>query len=86
MSLKIAWHAQASKFRWHSPNGSGVIFLFVTFVSHLFLLSEHTTVGSDDRQIPLLRDVFDNFPGMPINIDIKIDDDELINKVRNFTV
>ena len=65
---------------------SRVIFPVVTFVNHLFSVSEHTTLGSDDRQIPLLRDVFENFPGMPINIDIKIDDDELINKVRNFTV
>ena len=39
-------------------------------------------VGEGGLQIPLLRDVFDKFQSMPINIDIKIDNDELIKKVK----
>ncbi|CAG2257883.1 GDE4_7 [Mytilus edulis] len=39
-----------------------------------------TLKGGEDRRIPLLREVFEEFPHMPINIDIKIDDDELIEK------
>ncbi|XP_015595904.1 lysophospholipase D GDPD1 isoform X2 [Cephus cinctus] len=45
---------------------------------------EKEFVGSDnveERRFPLLRDVFEAFPGMPINIDIKINDDQLITKV-----
>lgn len=38
--------------------------------------------GCDDRTIPTLREVFKAFPNTPINIDIKIDDDELITKVN----
>jgi len=38
-------------------------------------------VGSGDRSIPLLKDVFKRFPSMPINIDIKTDNDLLIKKV-----
>lgn len=37
--------------------------------------------GSSDRKFPLLEEVFKEFPEIPINIDIKIDDDELIEKV-----
>jgi len=37
--------------------------------------------GGEDRRIPLLREVFEAFHDIPINIDIKIDDDELIDKV-----
>ncbi|KAJ8414509.1 hypothetical protein AAFF_G00037110 [Aldrovandia affinis] len=37
--------------------------------------------GGDDKRIPLLRDVFQAFPKTPINIDIKADNDTLIQKV-----
>nr|CAD7442088.1 unnamed protein product [Timema bartmani] len=43
-------------------------------------------VGSEDpkeRRFTLLRDVFQEFPGIPINIDIKVDDDNLIRKVSD---
>lgn len=33
------------------------------------------------RKIPLLETVFKNYPGVPINLDIKMDNDELIHKV-----
>lgn len=44
-------------------------------------------VGSADRHIPLLEEVFQTFPNMPINIDIKVNDGNLIEKVRlaNYT-
>ena len=41
-----------------------------------------TLKGGEDRRIPLLREVFEAFHHIPINIDIKIDDDELIDKVH----
>jgi hypothetical protein len=37
--------------------------------------------GSSDRKFPLLEEVFKEFPETPINLDIKVDDDELIEKV-----
>ena len=37
--------------------------------------------GCTDRKFPLLEEVFKEFPKTPINIDIKVDDDELIEKV-----
>uniref|UniRef100_A0A0B7A4T3 GP-PDE domain-containing protein n=2 Tax=Arion vulgaris TaxID=1028688 RepID=A0A0B7A4T3_9EUPU len=39
------------------------------------------TSKGEDRHIPLLKDVFEAFPHMPINIDIKVDNDQLINQV-----
>lgn len=42
--------------------------------------------GSSDRKFPLLEEVFREFPEIPINIDIKIDDDELIEKVNALIV
>ncbi|CAD6241083.1 GSCOCG00009118001-RA-CDS [Cotesia congregata] len=41
-------------------------------------------VGSgnpEERKIPLLKDVFEEFPNFPVNIDIKMNDDQLIEKV-----
>ncbi|KAJ8312073.1 hypothetical protein KUTeg_009446, partial [Tegillarca granosa] len=42
--------------------------------------STYSIVGGEDRKIPLLRDVFQEFPNLPINVDIKVNDDELIEK------
>ena len=42
---------------------------------------DHTTVGGSDQHIPLLREVYEQFPETPINIDIKVNSDELIRKV-----
>ncbi|PVD31510.1 hypothetical protein C0Q70_06923 [Pomacea canaliculata] len=39
-------------------------------------------VSGEDRQIPLLRDVFAAFPLMPINVDVKVNDDKLIQEVN----
>jgi len=50
----------------------------------LFFFSGKTFKGSGDlreRRIPLLSEVFHQFPTMPINIDIKRDDDKLIREV-----
>lgn len=45
----------------------------------------HTTFGGTDRRIPLLKEVYDQFPDMPVNIDIKVDSEELIQKVSKLT-
>lgn len=37
--------------------------------------------NSEDRRFPLLEETFQHFPNTPINIDIKIDSNELISKV-----
>jgi len=45
-----------------------------------------TFIGSgkpEERRFTLLEDVFEKFPKVPINIDIKVDDDLLIKKVSN---
>ncbi|XP_030633669.1 lysophospholipase D GDPD1 [Chanos chanos] len=42
--------------------------------------------GGEDKQIPLLRDVFEAFPKTPINIDIKVDNDILIKKVSDLVI
>lgn len=36
-----------------------------------------------DHRIPRLEDVFKIFPGIPVNIEIKLDDDELIQKTAD---
>lgn len=38
--------------------------------------------GNQDRKIPLLKDVFEKFQTVPINIDIKTDNELLIKKVN----
>lgn len=45
-----------------------------------------TFIGSgkpEERRFTLLEDVFEKFPKVPINIDIKVDDDLLIKKVSD---
>lgn len=37
----------------------------------------------DDCHIPLLESVFEAFPNIPINVDIKTNSDVLIDKVSN---
>eukprot|EP00062_Callorhinchus_milii_P020252 gi/632975748/ref/XP_007904400.1/ PREDICTED: glycerophosphodiester phosphodiesterase domain-containing protein 1 [Callorhinchus milii] len=37
--------------------------------------------GGDDKRIPLLKEVFEEFPNTPVNIDIKVNNDVLIQKV-----
>lgn len=39
------------------------------------------TGTSEDRKFPLLQEVFEQFPNTPINIDIKVNNDQLIGKV-----
>lgn len=41
--------------------------------------------GGNDRKIALLKDVFQQFPNVPVNVDIKSDNDELIKKVAQLT-
>lgn len=35
------------------------------------------------RKIPLLEEIFHKYPSLPINLDVKVDNDELIEKVNN---
>lgn len=42
-----------------------------------------TTIEHNDNVIPHLREVFEQLPNFPINIDLKNGSDELIEKVRN---
>ena len=37
----------------------------------------------EERKFPLLSEVFKNFPKFPINIDIKVNNDRLIQEVSN---
>lgn len=39
------------------------------------------TSSSSDTKIPTLRQVFEEFPTVPMNIDVKRDKDELIDNV-----
>ena len=39
------------------------------------------TNGIIDRRVPLLRDVFSAFPTLPINLDVKTENPELLDKV-----
>ncbi|XP_023675217.1 lysophospholipase D GDPD1 [Paramormyrops kingsleyae] len=43
--------------------------------------SESSCEGGEDKRIPLLKEVFDSFPDTPVNIDIKVNDNILIQKV-----
>lgn len=50
----------------------------------LFLIPGNEYVGSgleEERRFVLLKDVFKEFPKVPINIDIKVNDDQLIKEV-----
>uniref|UniRef100_A0A3P9KZ91 Glycerophosphodiester phosphodiesterase domain containing 1 n=1 Tax=Oryzias latipes TaxID=8090 RepID=A0A3P9KZ91_ORYLA len=42
--------------------------------------------GGEDKRIPLLRDIFDAFPNIPVNVDIKVNNDKLIKKVSELIV
>lgn len=39
-------------------------------------------VAGEDRKIPLLKDIFEAFPEMPINVDVKVNNDRLIAEVN----
>ena len=56
--------------------------------NELHLRNSHSTdhANVDSRRIPLLEDVFHAFPDMPINLDIKIDNNHLIEKVHDLIV
>ncbi len=41
---------------------------------------------NDDCHIPLLETVFEAFPNIPINVDIKTNSDELVNKVSGIVI
>ena len=45
-------------------------------------LGEHAVARNNEERIPLLESVFKAFPDYPINVDIKDNNDELIEKVQ----
>lgn len=48
------------------------------------IFSDKIFTGSgleEERKFPLLEEVFKNFPTIPINIDIKVDNEKLIKEV-----
>ena len=47
---------------------------------------DNICTGNGDRKIPTLRELFEEFPNIPINIDIKDNDDRLIEEVNNLIV
>ncbi|UJR14609.1 hypothetical protein I4U23_001603 [Adineta vaga] len=52
--------------------------------SDITISSDNNNTSNDDLlRIPLLKAVFERYPTTPINIDIKINDDELIKQVSN---
>lgn len=58
--------------------------LIIIFFYKKFYLSGFTFSGSGEegeRKFPLLEEVFENFPNFPINIDIKVNSDKLIQEV-----
>lgn len=55
-------------------------------VLSLDFMSSFQVKGGSDRQMPLLRDLFEAFPDMPVNIDVKINNDDLIEKVNDLIV
>lgn len=48
----------------------------------VYFYSGHYSTGRD-RRIPRLEDVFQNFPNIPINVEIKVDEPLLISKVSD---
>ncbi|CAF1047076.1 unnamed protein product [Adineta ricciae] len=51
--------------------------------SDLTISCDNNPSNSDLLRIPLLKDVFARYPTTPINIDIKVNDDELIKQVSD---
>lgn len=67
------------------PEGPGFCKFFIcTKVEKILIFSclgKHAVAKNSEERIPLLESVFKAFPQQPINIDIKDNDDELIDKV-----
>ncbi|KAG1662886.1 Lysophospholipase D GDPD1 [Nymphon striatum] len=57
----------------------------VDFGTKYKIISQSCT-NHKDRKIPLLEELFKRYPQMPINIDIKIDNDDLIKQVSDMIV
>jgi len=48
----------------------------------VIISSDNNPQNRDLLRIPLLKDVFERYPTIPINIDIKENNDELIKQVK----
>ena len=55
--------------------------VWLIYISYELFTFQTFTGESEDRKFPLLEDTFRLFPDLPINIDIKMNNDELIYKV-----
>ena len=55
--------------------------LLILIYNYFLFLGKYCQGNMKDRRIPLLREVFEKFPNIPINLDIKVNNDELIQKV-----
>lgn len=53
----------------------------VLYMANPLVSPESHSEGKDNR-IPLLKEVFEAFPQTPVNIDIKMNNNVLIRKVR----
>jgi hypothetical protein len=51
----------------------------------VIISSDNNPQNRDLLRIPLLKDVFERYPTIPINIDIKENNDELIKQVKKKT-
>ena len=49
--------------------------------SAIYFSIGESLISIEEAKIPLLSDVFEKFPKIAINIDIKVDNDTLISKV-----
>ena len=69
--------------KWIVESSKGLFFKY-NLNYHFFFLSSVHEVKSEcsDRRIPLLREVFESFPDLAINVDVKTNNDRLIHEVR----
>lgn len=49
-------------------------------------LVENSSDLTHSTRIPLLEEIFEKYPDLPINLDIKVDNDELIKKVNDLII
>uniref|UniRef100_A0A4W3K4W0 Glycerophosphodiester phosphodiesterase domain containing 1 n=1 Tax=Callorhinchus milii TaxID=7868 RepID=A0A4W3K4W0_CALMI len=64
----------------HDDNLKRATGVNVSIADLKFSVSEKEQPGGDDKRIPLLKEVFEEFPNTPVNIDIKVNNDVLIQK------
>ena len=53
------------------------------YQSFLCVITAYVTKGGSDTRIPLLKELFELFPSVPMNIDLKVDSDVMVEKVSS---